>query len=61
MRKWLPQETAECVRLYREERLSYKKIGKRLGRNHSSVGYVIRREDMREEERLLQEEAREAS
>lgn len=47
-----PAEVAEILRLFREERLSYAQIGRRVGRNHATVGYVVRREDLREEARL---------
>lgn len=62
-RPWTPEEVALALRLWREERLSYKKIGERMGRNHSSVGYVIRREDLAEEARLAatEEQAQGAS
>lgn len=56
-KRWHPNEVAEALRLYRAG-WSYKRIGERLGRNHSSVGYVVRREDLREEARMVAEETR---
>jgi IS30 family transposase len=55
-KRWSRQEVSEALRLWREERLSYARIGEKLGRNHSSVGLVIRREDLREEAELLAKE-----
>ncbi len=51
--RWTKEEIALAMRLFREQHLSYVQIGRRLGRNHSSVGAVIRREDLREEAALL--------
>ena len=50
-RRWSAWEIAETLRLYRVEGWSYAKIAVQLHRNVSSVGYVIRREDARDERR----------
>ncbi len=55
MRQFTTDEAAECIRLYRLG-WSYMRIAVHLGRNHASIGYVIRREDRAEEERLVEEE-----
>ena len=54
---WTAAEIADALRLYRLG-YSYRQIGITLGRCNSSVGYVIRREDLAEEARLLAEEER---
>jgi hypothetical protein len=58
-KRWPPAEVRECLRLFRRG-WSYARIAERLDRNVASVGYVIRREDMAEEARLVAKEEREA-
>lgn len=55
-RRVYPEEAALIVYLYRIKRLSYAQIGRQIGRNHSTVGLVFRREDQAEERRLQAEE-----
>jgi len=57
-RAWSFHERMEAVRLYREECLSMAEIGRRLGRNVSSVGYQIRRQDAIEERAERREDER---
>jgi hypothetical protein len=51
-RRFTPQEVRTIMRLYRVSRWSYARIGMHLDRNRSSIGDLIRREDMAEEMRL---------
>jgi DNA-directed RNA polymerase specialized sigma24 family protein len=52
-RPFTPAEVELILHLYRVECLSYQQIAQRVGRNHSSIGYLIRREDLREEAALV--------
>jgi hypothetical protein len=50
-RTWTDVEIALVLHLYRDEGRSYQSIADAIGRNVSSIGWIIRREDARDDAR----------